>query len=258
MSRILEHVAGWMLAIPETQADWWEKVEELASLHRGVGWQLARWVSWGMDEYNLSAEDLAIQLNRSEQTIRNYHSVMHNHAATIAANYGLFVSHAVEVLGLPPLEQEDWLLKCHEGRWSTNKLRAELRAARVGALASAGTQTPAAPGSVDFPLCYTCRQVGVTTPATRVADNGNLVCDHHYYEQRGFVGGLHGDDPGAQPTGADYNYTDFDDGDDGPAPFLVDDDLDAAADAWVDSLPYTVRNQAQVFVKQFITFYRGV
>lgn len=189
MSDILNHVAGWLGAIPETQDDWWEKVKELAALHRGAGWRLAQWVAWGMDEYAIDAADLAIQIDRSEQTIRNYHSVMRNPAAKIAAGYGLSVSHAVEVLGLDAEEQASWLLRAREERWSTAKLRAELR----------NTRQP----STIQPLCHRCLEIDTTTPATKVADNGLLLCDHHYYEQRGFV------DPAPDPT--DYQYMDDDD-----------------------------------------------
>lgn len=254
MSTILSHMAGWIDSIPETQDDWWAKVRELANLHHGAGWKLARWISWGMDEYKISAEDLAIQLDRAEQTIRNYHSVMHNHAATIAANYGLSVSHAVEVLGLSPTEQEEWLFKCHEERWSTLKLRAELRAVRVATLG----QVAATPPAPVYPQCYQCREEGRSADATRVGVSGRLLCDYHYNN---------GPDPEPEPDPTDYQYTEeFDDddpdqdlpdwGQDPDNPGIFQANMTAAADAWVESLPYTVRNQAQVFINQFIAFYQ--
>lgn len=141
MSDILKHLSGWIDAIPETREDWLAKVTELKSLHRGAGWKLAYWVAWGLEQYpDLTVEDLAIQLNRDAQTIRNYKSIMRNPAADLAQRFGLSVSHAVEVQGLP--DKEEWLRKATEGLWSCARLRAELRENRVATLAQAG-QAPA-------------------------------------------------------------------------------------------------------------------
>ena len=254
MSRIIEHVSGWLLATPETQEDWWEKVKELASLHRGAGWQLARWIAWGMDTYHISAEDLALQLDRSEQTIRNYHSVMRNTASTAAANYGLSVSHAVEVLGLDPIEQGEWLLKCHEGRWSTTKLRAELRATRVATLSQVG-QTPPVTPPPTYPQCYQCRAEGRSTDATRIGVSGRLLCDYHYNN---------GPDPDPEPDPADYQYSEEFDDDDPPYCYQEPDnpgiyraDIEAVAAEWVDTLPMTQRTMGQKLIRSFIAFYTG-
>lgn len=217
MSRILEHVAGWVDAIPETQDSWFEKVKELASLHRGAGWYLAYWVGWGLKMYDITVEDLAIQLDRSEQTIRNYKSVMMNPAATIAKEYGLSVSHAVEVLGEP--DKEAWLLRAKEGRWSTAKLRAELRAARVATLGQAGAAPPATPPAPVYPQCYQCREEGRSTDATRIGVSGRLLCDYHYNN---------GPDPDPEPDPEDYKYTeefDYPDDDDDP-PFSCRQEID--------------------------------
>lgn len=255
MSRILEHVATWVDAIPETQDSWFDKVKELASLHRGAGWHLAYWVGWGLKMYDIAVEDLAIQLDRSEQTIRNYKSVMMNPAATIAKEYGLSVSHAVEVLGEP--DKEAWLLRAKEERWSTAKLRAELRATRVATLSQVGSAPPVTPPPT-YPQCYQCREEGRSSDATRVGVSGRLLCDYHYNN---------GPDPEPEPDPdpADYQYSEEFDDDDPPFscyqepdnPGIYRADIEAAAEEWVDTLPMTQRTMGQKLIRSFIAFYTG-
>jgi hypothetical protein len=119
------------LFLPEdmTLAEWKRVGENIVVLADSSTWWLGDWLVYGQrrypDRYRRAIAETALDY----QTLRNY--------AWVAGAFPparrraeLSFQHHAEVAALPESQQDTWLDRALERRWSRNTLRRELRAAR--------------------------------------------------------------------------------------------------------------------------------
>ncbi|MBQ1099174.1 LmbU family transcriptional regulator [Streptomyces sp. b94] len=119
------------LRMPARMAyDEWERAgQQLAGVLDSSCWWLGDWLVYGKDHYTDRYRRGIRAAGLSYQTLRNY--------AWVARRFGLArrrpalsFQHHAELASMPAEEQDLWLDRAEEGRWSTKQLRAALRAAR--------------------------------------------------------------------------------------------------------------------------------
>lgn len=127
----------------------WKTIgHQLASVGKWSAWCLGDWLVHGEEHYNGRYRDAVDQSGLDYQTLRNY--------AWVARRFNLSrrrdtlsLAHHAEVASLPEHEQDFWLRKAEEARWSRNRLRKEVRASlaeRSGSDSSDGA-SPALPAA---------------------------------------------------------------------------------------------------------------
>ena len=108
--------------------EWRRLGAQVASLADASAWWIGDWLVYGQrafpDRYKVATAETGF----SYQTLRNY--------AWVAAQIPVYrrrdtlsFGHHAEVAALLPEEQEMWLLRAHERRWTRNELRRHLRSA---------------------------------------------------------------------------------------------------------------------------------
>ncbi|HEY3869739.1 MAG TPA: LmbU family transcriptional regulator [Actinocrinis sp.] len=124
----------------------WERIgTSLRELTNSSAWWLADWLIFGEAAYGLRRYREAIERTGLDyQTLRNY--------AWVARRFehhrrrdGLSFAHHAEVTCLSPPEQDYWLRRAEQQRWSRNELRRAVRAS----LAEQRRQTELPPGGGD-------------------------------------------------------------------------------------------------------------
>ncbi|MFI9754694.1 LmbU family transcriptional regulator [Streptomyces collinus] len=119
------------LRMPARMAyDEWERAgQQLAGVLDSSSWWLGDWLVYGKDHYTDRYQRGIRAAGLSYQTLRNY--------AWVARRFGfarrrpaLSFQHHAELASMPAEEQDLWLDRAEEGRWSTKQLRAALRVAR--------------------------------------------------------------------------------------------------------------------------------
>ncbi|MFD6551006.1 LmbU family transcriptional regulator [Streptomyces sp. NPDC058398] len=107
----------------------WERIgANLRELANSSAWWLADWLLYGEDTYGWRRYKEAIERTGLDyQTLRNY--------AWVARRFehhrrhdGLSFAHHAEVTRLSPPEQDYWLRRAEQQKWSRNELRRALRA----------------------------------------------------------------------------------------------------------------------------------
>lgn len=103
--------------------------EQIALLTNSSAWWLGDWIVFGQDRYPDSYRRLIDSTSLDYQTLRNYAWVARRFPLSRRRDKLSFQHHA-EVAPLPEVEQDRLLdLAAHE-RWSRNRLRSAVRAAR--------------------------------------------------------------------------------------------------------------------------------
>jgi hypothetical protein len=130
----------------------WEKVgANLFSFADSSTWWIADWLVYGESTFHDRYEEAVKRTSLSYQTLRNYSWVARRFPLP-RRRQSLSFSHHLEVVALEQAEQDYWLRKAEELRWSRNKLRAEVRSSllmRQDEVARPGIQGHAEVESID-------------------------------------------------------------------------------------------------------------
>lgn len=106
----------------------WKTIgHQLASVGRWSAWCLGDWLVHGEEAYSGRYRDAVDQSGLDYQTLRNYAWVARRFDLSRRRDT-LSLAHHAEVASLPQHEQDFWLRKAEEARWSRNRLRKEVRA----------------------------------------------------------------------------------------------------------------------------------
>jgi hypothetical protein len=124
----------------------WEQIgTNLRELVNSSAWWLADWLLFGEATYGWRRYKEAIERTGLDyQTLRNYAWVARRFEHDRRRD-GLSFAHHAEVARLSPPEQDYWLRKAEQQKWSRNELRRALRAS----LAAQSDTTEISPGGDD-------------------------------------------------------------------------------------------------------------
>ncbi|MFE6619125.1 LmbU family transcriptional regulator [Streptomyces sp. NPDC057740] len=118
--------SGLLFTAKQSFSTWEELGTELFSFADSSTWWIADWLVYGEALFHDRYEEAIKRTSLSYQTLRNYSWVAR--AFPLARRrQGLSFSHHLEVVALEEPEQDYWLRKAEELRWSRNKLRREIR-----------------------------------------------------------------------------------------------------------------------------------
>ncbi|MFF2363728.1 LmbU family transcriptional regulator [Streptomyces sp. NPDC058122] len=128
------------LQMPAKMAyDEWERAgHQLADVLDSSSWWLGDWLVYGKDHYTDRYQRGIRAAGLSYQTLRNYAWVSRRFDLD-RRRPSLSFQHHAELASMPAADQELWLDRAEQRRWTTKQLRAALRAARQG------ERQPAAP-----------------------------------------------------------------------------------------------------------------
>ncbi|MFF4495837.1 LmbU family transcriptional regulator [Streptomyces sp. NPDC001272] len=117
--------------------DEWERAgQQLVGVLDSSCWWLGDWLKYGKDHYTDRYQRGIRAAGLSYQTLRNYAWVSRRFELA-RRRPALSFQHHAELASMPPGEQELWLDRAEQGRWTTKQLRGALRATRQG-----GRQVP--------------------------------------------------------------------------------------------------------------------
>lgn len=112
--------------------DEWERAgRQLADVLDSSSWWLGDWLRYGKDHYTDRYQRGIREAGLSYQTLRNYAWVSRRFDLSRRRPTLSFQHHA-ELASMPVEQQEFWLDRAEEHRWTTKQLRNALRAARQG------------------------------------------------------------------------------------------------------------------------------
>lgn len=130
--------------------DEWKRLgQQIFLINDSSAWWLGDWLVYGQvtfpDRYRRAVRETSLDY----QTLRNYAWVARNICPN-RRRAGLSFQHHAEVVALPENEQDSWLGKAEELRWSRNQLRGAIRDSRAlpdarNAVAPVGIQMTVAP-----------------------------------------------------------------------------------------------------------------
>jgi hypothetical protein len=121
------------LSLPPTlPLDAWKQIgEELFLILDASVWWQGDWLVYGQDRYPDRYPRALEETGLDYQTLRNYAWVARKFEPS-RRRAGLSMQHHAEVASLPEEEQDYWLDRAEEARWSRNMLRRHLQARRLG------------------------------------------------------------------------------------------------------------------------------
>lgn len=119
------------LKVPgELSFEEWEKAgAKLARISDSSTWCLGDWLVYGQDKYSERYRQAIAEAGLDYQTLRNYAWIARRFEWSRRRSKLSFQHHA-EVAALHETEQDLWLDRAVEGRWSRNELRRQLRQSR--------------------------------------------------------------------------------------------------------------------------------
>lgn len=144
------------IAMPRTGLDlprnmpfekWLRIGQQLSVLATSSAWCLGDWLVYGEVAYSGRYRDAIERTSLDYQTLRNYAWVARCFSPSRRRDK-LSFSHHLEVAALPEPEQEFWLRKAEEYRWSRNRLRCEVRSSLSERSASQEANADSAPSGV--------------------------------------------------------------------------------------------------------------
>ncbi|MFI5782788.1 LmbU family transcriptional regulator [Nocardia sp. NPDC051570] len=103
-------------------------------------WCLGDWLVYGRRKYADRYRQAIDAAGLDYQTLRNYAWVA-NRFELPRRRPGLSFQHHAELASLPDAEQDTWLDRAEQGRWSRNQLRQHLQAARKGQTSTRSVST---------------------------------------------------------------------------------------------------------------------
>jgi len=115
--------------------DWAQAGAKIADVIDSFAWCMGDWLVYGQDKFDDRYADAMAAVGLDYQTLRNYAWVARK-VELPRRRESLSFQHHAEVARLFPEEQDRWLTRAVENRWSRNQLRRHLRseAGKPGAL----------------------------------------------------------------------------------------------------------------------------
>jgi hypothetical protein len=125
---------------------WADIGRQLSTLMTSSAWCLGDWLAYGQRTYDHRYRHAVEQTRLDYQTLRNYAWVARRFE--LARRWDtLSFGHHAEVASLPGPEQDFWLRKAEQFRWSTSQLRREVRTSlHERQTSTTGPASPAQPG----------------------------------------------------------------------------------------------------------------
>jgi hypothetical protein len=121
--------------------------KQLSDLTSSSAWRLGDWLAYGESAYKGRYRDAVEQTSLDYQTLRNYAWVAKRFTLSRRRD-ALSFGHHAEVAVLSEPEQDFWLRKAEQERWSRNRLRREVRASLRERERVAGAEQPSSsPGA---------------------------------------------------------------------------------------------------------------
>lgn len=165
----------------------WERIgSSLRELANSSAWWLADWLIFGEAAYGWSRYREAIERTGLDyQTLRNYAWVARRFEQSRRRD-GLSFAHHAELARLAPAEQDYWLRKAEQQKWSRNELRRSVRASlaeRIPQPAPAGDEPadggpqpgePAGAGQLRRPTA----KLTIELPASRLDGYAKVAATH--------------------------------------------------------------------------------
>lgn len=144
--------------------EWEQAGAKLARISDSSIWCLGDWLVYGQDKYSDRYQQAVSAAGLDYQTLRNYAWIARRFAWSRRRGKVSFQHHA-EVAALPEEEQDTWLDRAAEHRWSRNELRRRLRQSRQAA--------PSTGPAVALPrLSVSAAQLDRWRAAAQVASSG--------------------------------------------------------------------------------------
>jgi hypothetical protein len=117
---------AWVPKTPLSFDEWCRVGRQLATIDKALRWWIGDWLNYGERAYGKEHTEA---LEATGYDVSSLHNM-----AWVAGSFDpsrrratLSWSHHQEVAGLEPPEQDLWLERADEGRWSRRRLRSELR-----------------------------------------------------------------------------------------------------------------------------------
>ncbi|MFI1018481.1 LmbU family transcriptional regulator [Streptomyces sp. NPDC020965] len=133
---VLKRSGGDRLTVPKAGLEfppkmpfdsWLEIGAQLSTLATSSAWCLGDWLNYGEASYVGRYREAIEHSSLDYQTLRNYAWVTRKFALH-RRRENLSFGHHAEVAALPEPEQDFWLQKAEDLRWSRNQLRRQIRA----------------------------------------------------------------------------------------------------------------------------------
>ncbi|MFE0153537.1 LmbU family transcriptional regulator [Nonomuraea sp. NPDC059007] len=119
------------LTLPrDLSLDSWERIgDQLYVIGNCAAWWLGDWLVYGQDSFPGRYRQAMAKSSLSYKTLRNYAWIARNVPVSRRRDT-LSVQHHAQVAAFPEEEQEAWLARAHQGKWSLSRLRSEIQASR--------------------------------------------------------------------------------------------------------------------------------
>lgn len=117
------------LSLPSGMAlDSWQRIgQQIFVIADASAWWLGDWLIYGQEHYPDRYKIAIAQTSLDYQTLRNYAWVARKFSV-LRRREKLSFQHHAEVASLPQGEQEIWLTRAEQFKWSRNELRRQIRA----------------------------------------------------------------------------------------------------------------------------------
>ncbi|WP_231949535.1 LmbU family transcriptional regulator [Alloactinosynnema sp. L-07] len=110
--------------------DRWERAgHQIFRIVDSSAWCLGDWLLYGQEQYADRYRQAVEAAGLDYQTLRNYAWVARKFELD-RRRHGLSFQHHAEVAALPAQEQDQWLTRAEQARWSRNQLRNQIRESR--------------------------------------------------------------------------------------------------------------------------------
>ncbi|MFD3484197.1 LmbU family transcriptional regulator [Streptomyces sp. NPDC058665] len=129
--RLLTTKIGLRIPAGMTFEDWEHAGRQLSGILDSSSWWLGDWLVYGKDHYTDRYQRGIRAVGLRYQTLRNYAWVSRRFEFS-RRRAALSFQHHAELTSLPVDDQEAWLDRAEQMKWSTKQLRTALRASREG------------------------------------------------------------------------------------------------------------------------------
>jgi hypothetical protein len=129
---------------------WADIGKQLSDISTSSAWCLGDWLAYGMEFFTGRYRRVIEQTGLEYQTLRNYAWVARRFPLS-RRRINLSFGHHAEVVALSDPEQDYWLRKAEEVKWSVKQLRREVRASLEERKDLDGTKRQVVEGSPSIP-----------------------------------------------------------------------------------------------------------
>ncbi|MFD9824165.1 LmbU family transcriptional regulator [Streptomyces violascens] len=128
--QVLTTKVGLQMPSGTTYEDWEQAGRQLSGIVDSSSWWLGDWLVYGKDHYTDRYQRGIRTAGLQYQTLRNYAWVARRFEFA-RRRQALTFQHHAEIASLPVDEQEMWLDRAEQKKWTTKQLRGALRVART-------------------------------------------------------------------------------------------------------------------------------